>query len=101
MDLSKAFDTIDHKILLQKLEYYCISGVVWRAILTDQKQYEEINETTSNTLTLTTVVAQGSILGSLYYIIFINDIAHASKLFDVIIYGDDITLSMTLEIALK
>ncbi len=51
--LSKAFDTLDHKILLQKLEYYGISGVTHKRMesyLTNRKQYVEINDATSNTL---------------------------------------------------
>ncbi len=55
----------------------------------------------SDTLTLTTGVPQGSILGPLLFIIYISDIAHASNLFNVIIYADDTTLSSTLEIVLK
>ncbi len=68
LDLSKAFDTLDHTMLLQKLEYY---GINWTAhklmesYITNRNQYVEINETNSDTLTLITCIPQGSILGPL------------------------------------
>ncbi len=52
-------------------------------------------------LNLTTAVPQGSILGPLSFIIYMNDIAHLSKMFDFIIYADDTTLSTTLEIVVR
>ncbi len=93
-DLSKAFDTLDHKILLNKLNYYGINGVslkLMQSYLTDQKQYVEFNDTCSEMSTLTTSVPQGSILGLLLFIIYINDIAQASELFDFMIYADNTT----------
>ncbi len=69
--------------------------------LLNRKQYVEIDEYKSDTLQLTTGVPQGSILGPLLFIIYINDIAHASKMFDFIIYADDITMSTTIEIVIK
>ena len=104
LDLSKAFDTLDHKILLDKLDYYGIKGVAHKLMasyIKNRKQYVEIEDSKSDTLTLTTGVPQGSILGPLLFIIYINDIAHASNLFNFIIYADDTTLSTTLEIVLK
>ncbi len=52
-------------------------------------------------LDLTTGVPQGSILCPLLFIIYMNDIAHASKMFDFIIYADDTTLSTTIEIVIR
>ncbi len=52
-------------------------------------------------LDLTTGVQQGSILGPLLFIIYMNDIAHASKMFDFIIYVDDTTLSTIIEIVIR
>ncbi len=52
-------------------------------------------------LDLTTGVPQGSILGALLFIIYMNDIAHASKMFDFIIYADDTTLFTIIEIVVR
>ena len=99
LDLSKAFDTIDHFILIDKLKYYGISeasSLLLKNYLADRKQCTEINNVRSNTLSITTGVPQGSILGSLLFILYINDFPQASNLFDFIMYADDTTLSSNL-----
>ncbi len=104
LDLSKAFDTLNHKILIDKFEHYGVNGISNRLIesyLTNRKQYVEIDGSNSEMLALSTGVPQGSILGPLLFIIYINDIAKASELFDFIIYADDTTLSTTLEIVIR
>ncbi len=104
LDLSKAFDTLDLQILIKMLEYY---GLNWLSIklmesyLPNRKQYVEIDDSDSDMLDLTTGVPQGSILGPLLFIIYMNDIAQSSKLFDFIIYADDTTLSTTIEIVVR
>ena len=70
MDLSKAFDTLDHKILLDKLYHYGIRGVAhdwFRNYLSDRKQYVYINGTSSEQLPISCGVPQGSILGLYYF----------------------------------
>ena len=98
LDLSKAFDTIDHLILIDKLKYYGINGRnlnLFSSYLNNRKQYSEIDHIKSNMLPITTGIPQGSILGPLLFIIYINDFAQASKMFNFIIYADDTNLSST------
>jgi exonuclease III len=99
LDLSKAFDTLDHEILLTKLYYYGIRGQSFELMknyLADRKQYVEFKDNNSEFSDVTTGVPQGSILGPLLFLIYINDINHASSCFCPVIYADDTTLSTTL-----
>jgi hypothetical protein len=101
MDLSKAFDTLDHNILLHKLQYYGIEGtsLQWFAsYLSNRKQYVDINNTKSDYATLTTGVPQGSILGPLLFLIYVNDITYSSEYFTFILYADDTTLFSSLKL---
>ena len=99
LDLSKAFDIIDHFILIDKLKYYGISeapSLLLKNYLTDRKKCTEMNNVRSNSLSITTGVPQGSIIGPLLFILYINDFSQASNLFDFIMYADDTTLSSNL-----
>ena len=92
IDLSKAFDTVDYGILLSKLNHYGIKGLIYKwtkNYLSNRKQFVIKKE--SSVLDIKCGVPQGSILGPLLFLIYINDIHRASKLRSIL-YADDTTL---------
>ena len=95
IDLSKAFDTINHSILLQKLRHYGIRGVTldWFAsYLSNRKQFVSINNENSDYNTINCGVPQGSILGPVLFLLYINDIVECSKLLYFLLFADDTNL---------
>ena len=98
MDLSKAFDTLNHDVLLYKLSYYGVKNapLSWfKSYLSNRKQYVNFNNSKSSTSLTTIGVPQGSILGPLLFLIYVNDAATVSPLFKCILYADDTTLIST------
>ena len=96
-DLKKAFDTCNHTILLSKLKRYGISGIElewFKSYLTGRKQFVNIKDRSSHLLEISLGVPQGSILGPLLFILYINDLPLSSK-FLSLLFADDTTLLLT------
>ena len=94
VDLSKAFDTVDHQILLKKL-YYGIAGnnLRWfEKYLKDRQQFVSFEHNSNKKVTLTCGAPQGSILGPSLLLLYVNDLHHASKILNPVMFGDDTNL---------
>ena len=92
LDLSKAFDTVNHKILLNKLESYGVRGTAlkWFAsYLSNRQQFVSINNTHSSKQTVICGIPQGSSLGPLLFLIYINDLPNCSSKLAFRIFADD------------
>ena len=95
MDLQKAFDTVDHQILLAKLNHYGICGVSndwFKSYLSNRSQYVSINGYDSGLAAINCGVPQGSVLGPLLFLLYINDLNQAIKFCKVHHFADNTNL---------
>ena len=95
VDFQKAFDTVNHDILLKKLDHYGFRGVInnwFRSYLTDRKQKVVINGFESENKNLLHGVPQGSVLGPILFLIYINDLHRCIKYSTTYHFADDTNL---------
>ena len=92
LDLSKAFDTINFNILINKLKFYGITGTPLKLLenyLRNRHQFVAFKNINSDLQETRTGIPQGSILGPLFFSIYIDDLINSSNIFNYLMYADD------------
>lgn len=104
IDLKKAFDTVNHKILLSKLEHYGVRGASldwFESYLSGRHQYVVFENESSSLKTITTGVPQGSVLGPLLFLLYINDLPNISSKLLFFLFADDTNIYFESDSLLK
>ena len=92
IDLSKAFETVNHEILFDKLEHYDVRGIAlkwFKSYLSNRLQFVYFNDHCTSSNIITCGVLQGSILGPLLFLLYINDICNTSNVLELVLFADD------------
>ena len=104
LDLQKAFDTVNHNILHEKLDHYRIRGVAYswfKSYLTGRSQYVAVNDYTSDPLPIRCGVSQGSVLGPLLFLTYMNDLPNISKHLKLFLFTDDTSIYYMVDEQMK
>ena len=97
LNIKKAFDSLDHKILLKKLDRYGFRGKFWnllKSYMENRKICTKVEQKASKYFKVTDGIPQGSVLGPLLFLLFINNLPQASK-FNATLFADDANLRIS------
>ena len=98
VDLRKAFDVVNHEILLKKLEFYGFRGVPlewFRSYLSNRQSFVQFGKVKSSMNTVNIGVPQGSILGPILFILYVNNITNLSPNMSMTLFADDTSISIS------